>query len=68
MTLRDRMRSEDIRRELRVESITTKIRTARLRWYGHVRRMEEGKQLGEESYGNGGGWEESTRKTSAEMD
>ena len=41
VTLRDRMRSEDIRRELRVESITAKIRTARLRWYGHVRRMEE---------------------------
>ena len=41
MTLRDRMRSEEIRRELRVESTTARIRTARLRWYGHVRRMEE---------------------------
>ena len=41
VTLRDRMRSADIRRELGVERITSKIRTARLRWFGHVKRMDE---------------------------
>ena len=41
VTLRDRMRSADIRRELRVEKITSKIRTARLRWFGHVKRMDQ---------------------------
>ena len=41
VTLKDRLRSEDIRRELGVEEITSKIRTARLKWYGHVKRMED---------------------------
>ena len=40
VTLRDHMRSEDIRRALHVEKITSRVRTARLRWFGHVKRME----------------------------
>ena len=41
VTLRDRMRSNDIRSELGVENITSRIRTSRLRWFGHVKRMKE---------------------------
>lgn len=33
--------STDIRRELRVCDIKEKTREIRLRWYGHVQRMEE---------------------------
>ena len=32
-------------RELGVEKITSRIRTARLRWYGHVKRMEDGNKV-----------------------
>ena len=41
VTLRDRVRSVDIRKELRVSSIHEKVREMRLRWYGHMQRMEE---------------------------
>jgi len=41
VSLRDRMRSEDIRRELGVRSITSRLREARLRWFGHVKRMDD---------------------------
>ena len=39
VTRRDRLRNEDIRAELQVKSILQFIEEARLRWYGHVRRM-----------------------------
>ena len=39
--MRDRVRSVDIRKELRVSSIHEKVREMRLRWYGHMQRMEE---------------------------
>lgn len=42
VTLRDRERSADIRRELRVSDINEKVREIRMRWYGHVRRRNEG--------------------------
>ena len=42
LTLRDRKRNDDIRRILGVACITDKVREARLRWYGHVQRREEG--------------------------
>ena len=38
---RERMRNEDIRQELKVAELREKIRECRLRWYGHVKRMEE---------------------------
>ena len=40
-TRRDRMRNEDIRQELKVTELREKIRECRLRWYGHVKRMEQ---------------------------
>ena len=41
VTRRERMRNEDIRQELKVTELTEKIQESRLRWYGHVKRMEE---------------------------
>jgi len=41
-TLRDKKRNDDIRRILGVACITDKVWEARLRWYGHVQRREEG--------------------------
>ena len=41
VTLRDRINSVDIRKELGVSSIQEKVREIRIRWYGHMQRMEE---------------------------
>ena len=41
VALRDRVKSVDIRKELGVSSIQEKVREMRLRWYGHMQRMEE---------------------------
>ena len=41
VTLRDRVKSVDIRKELGVSSIREKVREMRLRWHGHMQRMEE---------------------------
>ena len=41
VTLRDRVKSVDIRKELGVSSIQEKVREISLRWYGHIQRMEE---------------------------
>ena len=41
VTLRDKVKSVDIRKELGVNSIQDKVREMRLRWYGHMQRMEE---------------------------
>ena len=41
VTLRDKVKSADIRKELGVNSIQEKVREMRLRWYGPVHRMEE---------------------------
>ena len=38
VSMKDRRTSEDMRRLVRVEPITTVIRSCRLRWYGHVMR------------------------------
>jgi hypothetical protein len=40
VTRRERMRNIDIRQELKVTELREKIRESRLRWYGHVKRME----------------------------
>ncbi|XP_063585426.1 uncharacterized protein LOC134762814 [Penaeus indicus] len=42
VTLRERERSTDIRRELGVSDINEKVKEIRMRWYGHVKRREEG--------------------------
>src|SRR6218665_3206849 len=55
VSLRDRRRNEDIREVLEVACITDKVREARMRWYGHVMRMEDGccikRIMNEEVYG-----------------
>ena len=37
----DRLRNDDIRKELKVDSVLDIIERSRLRWYGHVKRMDE---------------------------
>ena len=39
--VKDKMKSEDIRKELGVGSIKSKARESRLRWFGHVHRREQ---------------------------
>ena len=39
VTLRDKVKSVDIRKELGVTSIQENVREMRLRWYGHMQRM-----------------------------
>ena len=45
VTLRDNVKSVDIRKELGVTSIQEKVRELRLRWYGHMQRMEESNEV-----------------------
>ena len=45
VTLRDKLKSLDIRKELGVNSIQEKVREMRLRWYGHMQRMEENNEV-----------------------
>ena len=40
-TRRDRVRNEDIRKELGVQKLNDKLEQNRLRWFGHVKRMNE---------------------------
>ena len=40
VTLKDRKRSEDIQKDLGINSIGDKLMEIRLRWYGHVLRMD----------------------------
>ena len=41
MSMKDRRTSEELRRLVGVELITTVIRCDRLRWYGHVMRKSD---------------------------
>ena len=41
VTRLDRLRNEDIRRELGVEDILKFVERGQLRWYGHVKRMDD---------------------------
>ena len=43
--LRVKVKSVDIRMELGVNSIKEKVREMRLRWYGHMQRMEENNEV-----------------------
>ena len=41
VTMRDKIRNENIRGTTRVVQASKKITEKRLKWYGHVRRMKE---------------------------
>ena len=41
VSMKDRRTSEELRKLVRVEPITTVIRSGRLRWYGHVMRKRD---------------------------
>ena len=43
--MRDRVKSVDIRKELGVNGVQEKVREMRLRWYGHMERMEENNKV-----------------------
>ena len=45
VTLRDKVKSVDIRKELGVNSIQEKVREMRLLWCGHMQRMEEHNEM-----------------------
>ena len=45
VTVKDKMKSEDIRKELGVGSIKSKARESRLRWFGHVHRRKQESNL-----------------------
>lgn len=43
VTKRDRLRNDDIRREFGITSVLELIERNKLRWYGHIQRMDEEK-------------------------
>ena len=45
VTLRDKVKSVGIRKELGLTSIQEKVREMRVRWYGHMQRMEENNEV-----------------------
>ena len=45
VTLRDIVKSVDFRKELGANSIQEQVREMRLRWYGHMPRMEENNEV-----------------------
>ena len=45
VTLRDKVKRVDIRKELGVNSINEKVREMRLRSYGHMQRLEENNEV-----------------------
>ena len=45
VTLRDKVKSVDIRKELGVTSIQEKVRKMRQCWYGHMQRMEKNNEV-----------------------
>ena len=45
LTVKDKMKSEDIRKELGLGTIKSKARESRLRWFGHVHRREQENNL-----------------------
>ena len=42
MRWQDRVSNEEVQRRCGVEDLEDRLRRARLRWFGHVRRREEG--------------------------
>ena len=60
VTRKDKIRNEYVRGTAKIAKLGEKLRNARLRWYGHVKRRVEGK---EEGQGEGGWmWQEKTWK------
>ena len=47
LSLRDRVRSSDIRERLRVEPLLLRVERSQLRWFGHLVRMPPGRLPGE---------------------
>ena len=45
VTMRDKVKSVAIRKELGVNSIQKKVIEMRLSWYGHMQRMEENNEV-----------------------
>ena len=45
VTLRGKVKCVNIRNKLGVSSIQEKVREMRLRWYGHMQRMEENNEV-----------------------
>ena len=45
VALRDKLKNVDISKELDVSSIQAKVREMRLRWYGHMQRMDENNEV-----------------------
>ena len=45
VTLRDKVKSVDIRKKLGVKSIQEKVRYMRLRWYGQMQRIQENNEV-----------------------
>ena len=45
MTLKDRRRNEDLRKQTGIANIRTVIKLARLRWFGHVHRMPDSNEV-----------------------
>ena len=67
VTLKDRIRNEIIRERFGVVCITAKMREARLRWFGHVQRKEDGNEL-RKGNGDGGGRAEEQREATQEVE
>ena len=65
--LRDHERNDDIRERLEVENVIERCRKARLRWFGHVKRMRA-RIRWRKHFRDGTAWEKRVRKTEAEMD
>ena len=42
VTLKDRCKSEELRKRLDIEEVADVVRKSRLRWFGHLERKEEG--------------------------
>ena len=53
VTRKDEIRNEYVRGTAKIAKLVDKIRNARLRWYGHVKRREEG-YVGKKDDGDGG--------------
>ena len=53
VSLKDRRTSEELRKLVGVQPITTVIRSGRLRWYGHVMRKSDEDRLEDQE---GHGW------------
>ena len=42
MTLKDRYKSEELRKRLEIEDVADVVRKSRLEWYGHLERKDAG--------------------------